>query len=85
MPSPRLRCCVSLPRSRSFCFAACLLLPSLNCAALPEAKAQMSQQQLRFQIPPQSLATALIAFSHQSGWQVSAESTLLATHDSSRP
>ena len=42
----------------------------------------MSQQQLRFQIPPQSLATALIAFSHQSGWQVSAESTLLATHDS---
>nr|WP_262380744.1 TonB-dependent receptor [Pseudomonas lundensis] len=42
----------------------------------------MSQQQLRFQIPAQSLATALIAFSHQSGWQVSAESTLLATHDS---
>ncbi|WP_420916730.1 TonB-dependent receptor plug domain-containing protein [Pseudomonas lundensis] len=82
MPSPRLRCCVSLPRSRSFCFAACLLLPSLSCAALPEAKAQMSQQQLRFQIPAQSLATALIAFSHQSGWQVSAESTLLATHDS---
>lgn len=82
MPSPRLRCCVSLPRSRPFCFVACLLLLSLNCAALPEAKAQMSQQQLRFQIPAQSLSTALIAFSHQSGWQVSAESTLLATHDS---
>ena len=82
MPCPRLRCCVSLPRYRSFSFAACLLLPSLSCAALPEAQAQISQQQLRFQIPAQSLATALIAFSQQSGWQVSAESALLAAHGS---
>ena len=76
MPSSRLRC-VSVARYRSLSLALLLGLPSLAIAARPVADTQISHQQLHFQIPAQPLASALIAFSQQSGWQVSAESTLL--------
>lgn len=75
MPSSRLRC-VSVARYRSLSLALLLGLPTLAIGASQVADAQI-QQQLHFQIPAQPLASALIAFSQQSGWQVSAESTLL--------
>ena len=76
MPSSRLRC-VSVARYRSLSLALLLGLPTLAIGASQVAGAQIQQQQLHFQIPAQPLASALIAFSQQSGWQVSAESTLL--------
>ena len=82
MPSSRLRC-VSVARYRSLSLALLLGLPSLAIAASPVADTQISHQQLHFQIPAQPLASALIAFSQQSGWQVSAESALLTGLSSS--
>ena len=76
MPSSRLRC-VSVARYRSLSLALLLGLPTLAIGASQVADAQIQQQQLHFQIPAQPLASALIAFSQQSGWQVSAESALL--------
>ena len=76
MPSSRLRC-VSVARYRSLSLALLLGLPTLAIGASQVADAQIQQQQLHFQIPAQPLASALIAFSQQSGWQVSAESTVL--------
>ena len=76
MPSSRLRC-VSVARYRSLSLALLLGLPALAIAASPAADTPISRQQLHFQIPAQPLASALIAFSQQSGWQVSAESTVL--------
>ncbi|WP_323165580.1 TonB-dependent receptor [Pseudomonas bubulae] len=76
MPSSRLRC-VSVARYRSLSLALLLGLPALAIAASPAADTSISRQQLHFQIPAQPLASALIAFSQQSGWQVSAESTVL--------
>lgn len=78
MPSLRLQC-VSLLRCRSLSMALLLGLPALAIGASPVSNVQTKQQQLplHFQIPAQPLASALIAFSQQSGWQVSAESALL--------
>ena len=76
MPSLRLQC-VSLPRCRSLSIILLLGLPAMVIGASPVSAAQTKQQQLHFQIPAQPLANALIAFSRQSGWQVSAESALL--------
>ena len=74
MPSPRLRC-VRLYRPLSL--ALLIGLPTLAIGASPVADVQLNRQQLHFKIPAQPLASALIAFSQQSGWQVSAESALL--------
>ena len=72
MPSSRLRCV------RLYCPLALLLgLPTLAVSASPAPYVQLNGQQLHFKIPAQPLASALIAFSQQSGWQVSAESALL--------
>ncbi|MFK7605294.1 MULTISPECIES: TonB-dependent receptor plug domain-containing protein [unclassified Pseudomonas] len=77
MPSQRLRC-VSLTGYRSLSLALLLGLPTLTLAANPGSSPQSRHEQPQhFQIPAQPLSTALIAFSQQSGWQVSAESTLL--------
>ena len=82
MPSPRLRC-VSLSGFRSLSVALLLGLPTLSIGANAESDSAISrQQQHYFQIPAQPLTTALIVFSQQSGWQVSAESALLATRNS---
>ena len=74
MPSSRLRC-VRLYRPLSL--ALLLGLPTLASGASPVPDVQLQRQQLHFKIPAQPLAGALIAFSQQSGWQVSAESTVL--------
>lgn len=72
MPSSPLRCV------RHYCSLALLLgLPTLAVSASPAPYVQLNGQQLHFKIPAQPLASALIAFSQQSGWQVSAESALL--------
>ena len=77
MPSPRLRC-VSRTGYRSLSLALLLGLPTLTFAASPVSDFQNSRElQQHFQIAAQPLSAALIAFSQQSGWQVSAESTLL--------
>lgn len=77
MPSPRLRC-VSRTGYRSLSLALLLGLPTLTFAASPVSDSQNSRElQQHFQIAAQPLSAALIAFSQQSGWQVSAESTLL--------
>ena len=76
MPSTRLRC-VRLPRCRSLHLSLLLGLPALAIGASPVPEAHINRQQLHFQIPAQPLASALIVFSQQSGWQVSAESALL--------
>ena len=82
MPSSRLRC-VSRPCYRSLSLALLLGFPVLALGATPTPDVPASRQQLHFHIPAQSLATALIAFSEQSGWQVSAESALLTGLQSS--
>jgi len=54
----------------------------LGLPALP-LTAQAEPDRQHFQISAQPLATALIAFSQQSGWQISAESALLTGLSSS--
>ena len=77
MPSPRLRC-VSRTGYRSLSLALLLGLPTPTFAASPVSGSQNSREQHQhYQIAAQPLSTALIAFSQQSGWQVSAESSLL--------
>lgn len=62
---------------RSLSLGLLLGLPVLPLAALAEPDRQ------HYQIAAQPLATALIAFSQQSGWQISAESALLTGLSSS--
>ena len=80
MPSSRLRC---VRLYRPLALAVLLGLPTLASAASPVPDVQLNRQQLHFKIPAQPLASALIAFSQQSGWQVSAESALLTGLSSS--
>lgn len=83
MHFPRLRC-VSLAHHRSLSLALLLALPSLALAEPTSSRPALGQQQLsHFQIPAQPLTRALIVFSQQSGWQVSAESALLTPLSSS--
>jgi len=70
MPSSRL-CCARFARHLSLLLTFWLVLPALANAAQPH-----------FEIAAQPLASALVAFSQQSGWQVSAESTLLTDRSS---
>ena len=79
MPSSRLRC-IRLAVYGSLALA--LGLPSLACGATIEPDASISHPLQHFQIAAQPLGSALIVFSQQSGWQVSAESSLLATQSS---
>ena len=68
---PRLRC-VRLAHHRSLSLTLLLALPSMAMAEPTSAQTPLSQQQqVHFQIPAQSLASALIVFSQRSGWQVS--------------
>jgi len=70
MPSSCL-CCARFARHLSLLLTFWLVLPALANAAQPH-----------FEIAAQPLASALVAFSQQSGWQVSAESTLLTDRSS---